>query len=158
MTSIITGTAQAAHSALASLLANAQIKPGESIPEDIKVKENDAMAAEAFKLVGTNVIVGVPGAFTGTCSAQVPKYIQSLEKFKEKGVNNVFVVAANDVFVMKAWKEQLAASGTGGLGLGTHRMKDQFNLATYYIGVRFIADDKALCTHYRWPCCPHCCC
>lgn len=57
MTSIITGTAQAAHSALASLLANAQIKPGESIPEDIKVKENDAMAAEAFKLVGTNVIV-----------------------------------------------------------------------------------------------------
>ncbi|KAF9492394.1 Redoxin-domain-containing protein [Pleurotus eryngii] len=121
MTSIITGTAQAAHSAVASLLANAQIKPGESIPEDIKVKENDAMTAEAFKPVGTNVIVGVPGAFTGTCSAQVPKYIQSFEKFKEKGVNNVFVVAANDIFVMKAWKEQLAASGTG---------------------VRFIADDK----------------
>ncbi len=61
MTSIITGTAQAAHSAFASLLANAQIKPGESIPVNIKVKENDAMAAEALELVGTNVIVSHSG-------------------------------------------------------------------------------------------------
>ena len=45
--------------------------------------------------------VGVPGAFTGTCSAQVPAYIKTYPQFKEKGVDNIYVVAVNDVFVMK---------------------------------------------------------
>lgn len=37
----------------------------------------------------------------GTCSAQVPGYIKSYDQFKAKGVNEIFVVAINDVFVMK---------------------------------------------------------
>ncbi|EMD35799.1 hypothetical protein CERSUDRAFT_26200, partial [Gelatoporia subvermispora B] len=65
--------------------------------------------------------VGVPGAFTGTCSAQVPGYIAAFERFREKGVQNIYVVAVNDVFCMKAWKEQLAPAGTP---------------------VHFVADDK----------------
>ncbi|OBZ73407.1 putative peroxiredoxin pmp20 [Grifola frondosa] len=72
-------------------------------------------------ITGKNIFVGVPGAFTGTCSAQVPGFIKAYEKFKEKGVNNIYVVGVNDVFVMKAWKEQLASAGTP---------------------VHFIADDK----------------
>ncbi|KAL2210869.1 Redoxin [Sarocladium strictum] len=50
-------------------------------------------------------IVGVPGAFSGTCSAQhVPSYINH-PKLKTAG--KVFVVSVNDAFVMKAWGEQL---------------------------------------------------
>ena len=56
--------------------------------------------------------VGVPGAFTGTCSAQVPGYIKAYPQFKEKGVDNIYIVAVNDAFVTKAWKEQLAPEGT----------------------------------------------
>lgn len=73
----------------------------------------------------------MPGAFTGTCSRQIPTYISLYDKFKEKGVNDVYVVAVNDVFTMKcvclcppvpasltpppsyrAWKEKLAPEGT----------------------------------------------
>lgn len=45
--------------------------------------------------------VGVPGAFTGTCSAQIPGYIKNYENFKAKGVKDIYVVAVNDVFTMK---------------------------------------------------------
>jgi peroxiredoxin len=45
--------------------------------------------------------VGVPGAFTGTCHAQVPGYIDGFADFQAKGVNRIYIVAVNDVFVTK---------------------------------------------------------
>ena len=45
--------------------------------------------------------VFVPGAFTGTCTRQVPGYAEAYSQFKEKGVENVYIVAVNDVFVMQ---------------------------------------------------------
>lgn len=72
--------------------------------------------------------IGVPGAFTGTCNAQVPGYIKAYDDFKAKGIKNIYVISVNDVFVMKwviyamlithilivwrAWKERLAPEGT----------------------------------------------
>jgi alkyl hydroperoxide reductase subunit AhpC len=52
-------------------------------------------------LISGHVQVGVPGAFTDTCSRQIPGYIENYQKFKEKGVANIYVVTVNDVFVMK---------------------------------------------------------
>lgn len=43
----------------------------------------------------------MPGAFTGTCSKQIPGYINAYDQFKAKGVDNIYVVAVNDTFVMK---------------------------------------------------------
>ena len=43
----------------------------------------------------------MPGAFTGTCNAQVPGYINAFNQFKEKGVNGIYIIAVNDVFVTK---------------------------------------------------------
>ena len=43
----------------------------------------------------------MPGAFTRTCSGHVPGYITAYEQFKEKGIDNVYVVAVNDVFVIQ---------------------------------------------------------
>ena len=45
--------------------------------------------------------IGVPGAFTTPCNAHLPGYIENYEKFKEKGVNGIYVFGVNDAFVMK---------------------------------------------------------
>ncbi|KAI9059369.1 Redoxin [Trametes sanguinea] len=125
MASLLAGATKTAHSLATSLLSAAEAKVGSTIPLKVPVKEDDAQKTFTFEgvLKGKNVFVGVPGAFTGTCSAQVPGYIKAFDKFKEKGVENVYIVAVNDVFVMKAWKEQLAPEGTPA-------------------GVHFIADDQ----------------
>jgi 2-Cys peroxiredoxin 5 len=43
----------------------------------------------------------VPGAFTPTCHSQAPGYIEKYDEFKAKGVNEIFIVSVNDVFVTK---------------------------------------------------------
>jgi alkyl hydroperoxide reductase 1 len=54
------------------------------------------------------VLVSVPGAFTGTCSEKhIPGFIANLEKFKEKGVDKIVVIAYNDAYVMSAWGKSL---------------------------------------------------
>ncbi|KAJ4809083.1 hypothetical protein LUZ62_021649 [Rhynchospora pubera] len=56
------------------------------------------------------VIFGLPGAYTGVCSAQhVPSYQKNIDKFKAKGVNSVICVAVNDPYSMNAWAEKLQA-------------------------------------------------
>lgn len=50
------------------------------------------------------VLVAVPGAFTPTCQEKhVPSYLENLEKFKAKGVDQILVIASNDQWVMAAW-------------------------------------------------------
>lgn len=50
------------------------------------------------------VVFSLPGAFTPTCSTlQVPGFEENYEKFKELGVDDVYVVSVNDAFVMNAW-------------------------------------------------------
>ncbi|CAL1702402.1 unnamed protein product [Somion occarium] len=113
MASYIASIAQAAHHAITSLLNIAEVKPGSTLAIDIPLKENEADKTFTLEgLSGKNIIVGVPGAFTGTCSAQIPGYIKNYEQFKEKGIKDIYVLAVNDVFVLKAWKESLAPNGT----------------------------------------------
>ncbi|PBK83405.1 Redoxin [Armillaria gallica] len=102
MASIIAGAAHTAHSTAASLLSSAQIHPGKTLPP-LKVKETSPERAEIVQLSGTTIIVDVPGAFTGTCSVQIPGYVDNYEAFKAKGVTGIYVVAVNDQFVMKSF-------------------------------------------------------
>ncbi|KAF9565443.1 Redoxin [Agrocybe pediades] len=119
MSSVIASAAQAAHSVATSLLAKAQIQPGATIPPS-DLKEGAPDQAKPLVLTGKNI--GVPGAFTTPCNGHIPPYIERFEDFKAKGVNEIYVVAVNDAFVTKAWKEKLAPKGTP---------------------IHFIADDKA---------------
>lgn len=49
------------------------------------------------------VLFAVPGAFTPTCSARhLPGYVEKFQDFRQRGID-VYCMAANDPFVMKAW-------------------------------------------------------
>ena len=51
------------------------------------------------------VMFAVPGAFTPTCSERhLPGYVKHYEDFKARGVE-VYCLAVNDAFVMKAWAQ-----------------------------------------------------
>lgn len=67
--------------------------------------------ADIFK--GRKVVLfAVPGAFTPTCSNNhLPGFLAKLAAFKAKGVDEVAVVAVNDVFVMDAWAKQSGGAG-----------------------------------------------
>jgi glutaredoxin/glutathione-dependent peroxiredoxin len=61
---------------------------------------------------GTVVLVGVPGAFTPTCNDNhVPGYLENAEAMKERGVDAVYILSANDHHVMRAWEKSLGSSG-----------------------------------------------
>lgn len=60
----------------------------------------------------TIAILGLPGAFTPTCSAKhAPGYIDHAAQFKAAGVDEIWCVSVNDAFVMGAWGRELKAAG-----------------------------------------------
>nr|WP_314540450.1 peroxiredoxin [uncultured Massilia sp.] len=60
----------------------------------------------------TIAILGLPGAFTPTCSNQhLPGYIRLADEFKAKGVDEIWCISVNDAFVMGAWGRQQEATG-----------------------------------------------
>ncbi|KAG6207529.1 hypothetical protein E4U35_000866 [Claviceps purpurea] len=92
------------------------VKVGDAVPSFDGLMENSpgfkVNLAEEFK-ASKGYIVGVPGAFTGTCSGvHIPGYINH-PALKKAG--QVFVVSVNDPFVMKAWAEQLDPAGKSGI-------------------------------------------
>lgn len=64
-------------------------------------------------LKGKGLIIGVPAAFSPSCSAKhIPGYI-NYEGLKDAG--DVFVVSVNDAFVMKAWQTSLDPDNKSGV-------------------------------------------
>jgi peroxiredoxin len=84
------------------------IQIGQTLP-DIEVAvvdgESDVQRVAASTLfAGQKVVLfAVPGAFTPTCSERhLPGYVNHYADFKARGVN-IYGMAVNDAFVMKAW-------------------------------------------------------
>lgn len=103
------------------------LKMGENGPESVDL---------GAKLKGRNVVIfGLPGAFTGTCTAaHVPSFIRTKPKFDAKGVDEVICIAVNDPHVLKAWDEMTGAAKAGITTLG-----DAESTFTMAIGMEFSA-------------------
>ena len=107
--SVVQSAASAAHQAFASVASASPIKAGDAVP-DVSVKINDLEDKINFStLTGKNILVTVPGAFSPTCSSQVAGYIERYADFQAKGVEDIYVVAVNDMFVVNAWKAKTNA-------------------------------------------------
>ncbi len=89
----------------------------------MKIKENDKIPnSEVFILedgepIKKNmedflknkkvIIFGLPGAYTSVCSAKhLPGFVKMYQKYKDKGIDQIVCVAANDPFVMNAWGKE----------------------------------------------------
>ncbi|KAF2216421.1 hypothetical protein CERZMDRAFT_56131 [Cercospora zeae-maydis SCOH1-5] len=81
---------------------------GSKLPDVGALKEDNPEqgTVNLHSVGGKIVVVGVPGAFTPPCSSQVPGYVEKAEQFAAKGVTGIYIVAVNDAFTTKAWKEK----------------------------------------------------
>lgn len=83
------------------------------------------------------VIIGLPGAFTPTCSTRhVPSYVERYPQLKSRAIEEVLCVSVNDPHVMRAWGKTLGvedkvrmlgdgnAEFTKALGLAADRSAD----------------------------------
>ena len=129
------------------------IKIGDRLPEGtlsefIEVEsEGCSLGPNTFKLSelskGKKIAVfGLPGAYTPTCSAKhVPGYIALADKFKTKGVDEIWCISVNDAFVMGAWGRDQKATGVvrmmadGSADL-TKALGLEFDLTSKGMGIR----------------------
>nr|AOT86941.1 type 2B peroxiredoxin [Salicornia europaea] len=88
------------------------------------------------------VIVGVPGAFTPTCSQKhVPGFIEKAEELKAKGVDEILCVSVNDHFVMKEWSKSFPENKhvkfvADGSGAYTRSLGLELDLSEKGLGIR----------------------
>ena len=67
------------------------------------------------KLVGRCVaIFGMPGAFTETCTElHIPNILKFKQKLLDLGVEEIFVIVVNDIFVVRRWGYSFDAFNQG---------------------------------------------
>ena len=95
------------------------IKIGDRLPEaDVNVvqlldpddSEHDVAVPMSLQevLTGKCILVGMPGAFTTTCTKEhLPGFIQNAGRLSKLGVDKICVVTTNDAFVNEAWAKDV---------------------------------------------------
>jgi len=92
------------------------ISVGDKIPEAnlmLSTGEGPKPVTSTDLFSGKKIVMfAVPGAFTPTCSAKhLPGFVDHIDQFKSKGVDEVVCLSVNDVFVMDAWGKDQSAGG-----------------------------------------------
>ena len=88
-----------------------RLKAGNKLPSSELFyldQNNDVKKIDIINLCkNKTIILGMPGAFTKTCSAlHLPGYIKNFELALKKGISKIICIAVNDPNVMKAWGEK----------------------------------------------------
>ena len=121
-----------------------KIKVGEKLPssELFYLDQNyNVKKVDILDLCKDNktIILGMPGAFTKTCSTlHLPGYIKNFELANKKGISKIVCIAVNDPNVMKAWGEN-QSTGTKIFMAG-----DPFLKFTKAIGAEVDKSEKGL--------------
>lgn len=94
------------------------ISPGDSLPDATVLKIGadgpESLALSSLTKGRKVVIFGLPGAYTGTCTAaHVPSFIRTKSEFDAKGVDEIICLSVNDPFVMDAWGKDTGAHEAG---------------------------------------------
>jgi len=118
--------------------APAEIAVGDAVPAagpPLTAGANNVEAASLAALLdcgdadGRTVLVGVPGAFTPTCSAtHIPGIIEAAPVLATLGVKKVVVLSVNDPWVMAAWGKSLGAASEVMLADGTGALTARLGL------------------------------
>tara|TARA_B100001996_G_C18613745_1_gene574827 strand:+ start:143 stop:631 length:489 start_codon:yes stop_codon:yes gene_type:complete len=88
-----------------------KIKEGDKLPNSELFyldEDNVLKKIDILNLCKNNktIILGMPGAFTKTCSAiHLPGYVKNYDLALKKGITKIICIAVNDPNVMKAWGE-----------------------------------------------------
>ena len=121
-----------------------KIKVGEKLPSSELFyldQNNNVKKVDIIDLCKDNktIILGMPGAFTKTCSTlHLPGYIKNFELANKKGISKIVCIAVNDPNVMKAWGEN-QSTGTKIFMAG-----DPFLKFTKAIGAEVDKSEKGL--------------
>ena len=121
-----------------------KIKVGEKLPSSELFyldQNNNVKKVDILDLCKDNktIILGMPGAFTKTCSAlHLPGYIKNFELANKKGISKIVCIAVNDPNVMKAWGENQNA------GTKIFMAGDPFLKFTKAIGAEVDKTEKGL--------------
>ena len=121
-----------------------KIKVGEKLPSSELFyldQNNNVKKVDILDLCKDNktIILGMPGAFTKTCSAlHLPGYVKNFELANKKGISKIVCIAVNDPNVMKAWGEN-QSTGTKIFMAG-----DPFLKFTKAIGAEVDKSEKGL--------------
>jgi glutaredoxin/glutathione-dependent peroxiredoxin len=92
------------------------ISVGDRLPKTTFIKATaegpQPVDSEAYFAGRRVALFSVPGAFTPTCSARhLPGFVEKVEEFKAKGVDEIACTAVNDAFVLQAWSDSAEAQG-----------------------------------------------
>ena len=121
-----------------------KIKVGDKLPRAELFyldQSNDVKKIDILDLCKNDkaIILGMPGAFTKTCSAvHLPGFVKNFDVALKKGVTKIICIAVNDPNVMKAWGENQNV-GTKILMVG-----DPFLKFTKSIGAEVDKSEKGL--------------
>ena len=121
-----------------------RIKIGDKLPSSELFyldQNNNVKKVDILDLCKDNktIILGMPGAFTKTCSAlHLPGYVKNFELASKKGISKIVCIAVNDPNVMKAWGEN------HNVGSKIFMVGDPFLKFTKAIGAEVDKSEKGL--------------
>ncbi|MFL6581036.1 MAG: peroxiredoxin [Burkholderiales bacterium] len=87
-------------------------------------------------------VLGLPGAYTPTCSAKhLPGFVRLADEFRKKKIDEIWCLSVNDAFVMGAWGKEQGAKGkvrmmADGSGQYSKALGLEFDLTARGMGVR----------------------
>lgn len=87
-------------------------------------------------------LFAVPGAFTKGCTeTHLPSFLDNIDKFVEKGVEQIVCIAVNDASVLEAWAHSTGSHGkityiADGSAKLTHAMGVEADMSDFGMGVR----------------------